>query len=487
MRIALGGIVHETNTYCQGMTPYAAFYTYRGDEMFATRDHQSDLGGAIAACERLSDVEVVPTLYASTQPSGTIERDAYEALKDEILKGLAGAGQLDACVLLLHGAGVVDGIADLEYDLAKSVRDLVGDIPITASFDLHGNVTQAMADQLNGVFVCHHYPHIDLHERAAEAVQWAYSMVKSGTRMKCQVITLPMLLPTTTTYEGIGQVMLETTLAAEKAAGCADISWFHGFPYTDVPHVGSYVVVTSDGDKRALQAAREVADALWAKREAFVPESLDGPAAVDRARSFSTYPVIIHETSDNCGGGSPGDGTHLLRAMLEAGLGGDACFAFVVDAEVAAQAHRAGVGATLKVSLGGKADDLHGAPLVMEAYVKALHDGRLVLQHMFKGAPLNVGPMARLVVDDMDIVVASRRSQTFDQEPFLAVGIDVHKYKYVALKSSNHFRAGFQELASAIVTADTPGLTTHDISVFPRQTTDRRLWPLDPQAEFSHE
>jgi len=173
--------------------------------------------------------------------------------------------------------------------------------------------------------------------------------------------------------------------------------------------------------------------------------------------------------------------------MLQAELGNRACFAFLVDAETAAQAHAAGVGSEIHISLGGKTDDLHGAPLELHAYVKSLHDGRLTMRAMFRGAPLNVGPIARLVVDDMDIVVASRRSQTFDTEPFLAVGIDVTHYPIVALKSSNHFRAGFQDLAAAIVTADTPGLTTHHIEVFPRQRTERRLWPLDPQAEFPEE
>ena len=30
---------------------------------------------------------------------------------------------------------------------------------------------QAMADQLDGVFVCHEYPHIDFHLRAKEAIE----------------------------------------------------------------------------------------------------------------------------------------------------------------------------------------------------------------------------------------------------------------------------------------------------------------------------
>lgn len=489
MRIALAGISHETNTYCGSLTPYEAFYCYRGEAMLATAGQESDVGGAVDACSRL-EVEAVPVLYASTQPSGTIERSAYDAFKQEILNGLSAARNIDGCVLLLHGAGVVEGLADLEGDLAAAVRDLLGDVPIAASFDLHGNVTQAMADQLNGVFVCRQYPHIDLHEQARAAVEHVYHQVRSGQRAQCEVTQLPMLLPTTTTFDGIGQKMLDRLLALEAESGCVNLSWFHGFPYTDIPHIGSYVVLTSLqaelADARA--AVQSFAQELWAGRERFIPESLDGPAAVSRAEDLSARatdgPVVIHETSDNCGGGAPGDGTHLLRAMLEAGLGSQACFAFIVDAEVAQAAHRAGVGAQLKVALGGKTDDLHGPPLLVEAYVKALHDGRLVMQHMFKGAPLNIGPMARLVIDDMDVVVGSRRSQTFDREPFLAVGIDVMKYKYVALKSSNHFRAGFQQLAEAIVTADTPGLTTHNIGIFPRQQTARRLWPTDPNAEF---
>ena len=150
MRIALAGISHETNTYCAGQTPKSAFYTFRGQRLLDTAGEESDVGGAVDACRKLG-CEPVPILFASTQPSGTIERTAYEDFKDEILSSLDEAGDIDGCVLLLHGAGVVDGIADLEGDFAAAVRAHLGNIPIAASFDLHGNVTQHMADQLNAL------------------------------------------------------------------------------------------------------------------------------------------------------------------------------------------------------------------------------------------------------------------------------------------------------------------------------------------------
>ncbi|MCS5573473.1 MAG: MlrC C-terminal domain-containing protein, partial [Pseudomonadales bacterium] len=102
-----------------------------------------------------------------------------------------------------------------------------------------------------------------------------------------------------------------------------------------------------------------------------------------------------------------------------------------------------------------------------------------------KGSRINYGKLARLTIDDFDIIVASNRSQTFDTEPFIAVGIDVMKKKYVALKSSNHFRAGFEPIAGTIITADPPGLTTHHVEIFPRQRSAEPLWPIDDKLSFS--
>ena len=493
MRIAIAGISHETNTYCQAPTTKADFYELRGDRILDTLGQESDLGGAVGACLELG-AEPVPLLFVSAQPSGTIDHQTYRNFKTEIVEGIAAAAPIDGLVLCLHGAGVVDGIEDMEADLIEAIRELTGPgLPIAASFDLHGNVTQRMADLLDGIYACHHYPHVDLHERAAEAVGLVERMVREGIRPTSVVTHVPMLLPTTSTFIEPGKSRLEKILAAEDEAGVIDVSWFHGFPYTDVAHVGTYIVVTTEGDRdQAERIGRVLASELWHDRALFEPKSLTAEEAVSEAEnlpwSVEHGPIVIHETSDNCGGGAPGDGTHLLRAMLDANLE-NACFGFIVDPETAAAAHTAGVGKTIQIQLGGRTDDLHGEPLELTVYVKALHDGRITLQSMFRGAPLNLGPMARLqpAESGVEIIVASRRSQTFDPEPFLALGMDVHRYRYVALKSSNHFRAGFQDLASAIITADPPGLTTHHIEVFPRQRIGQPLWPLDERAEFRPE
>lgn len=486
MRIALGGINHETNTYADpisGPTGLERFTIRRGDRMLRARGTATFLGGFLHGCEELG-AEPLPTLWAFAGPSGTVTAEAYAALRDELLDRLRAVLPVDAVALELHGAGVVEGIDDLEGDLAAEVRRLVGpDVPIVAALDLHGNVTDTMAETLDAFFGNHLYPHTDGHERGHEAIA-AVPRILAGTWAPViHVEHLPMLLPTSATEPGEPAAEVnELCRAVEQRPGVIDCTVFHGFPYVDVPHVGVHVVVTTDGDRPlAVACAEEVATWIWANRERFRTASHSPASAMQEARRLvdeGTRPVVVNETSDNPGGGAPGDGTHLLRAMLAADLR-DAAFGFVADPDAVELAHRAGVGARLDLSLGGRHGDLHGAPVDLSATVRTLTDGRITLQHMMKGVVLDLGPSARLHVDGVDVIVTTRPSQTLDAEVFLLHGIDVTRCSVVGLKSSQHFRAGFGHLAGAILTVDAPGLTTNQVEVFDHPRAGRPLWPLE--------
>lgn len=484
MRIALGGISHETNTYADsvsGPTDLDSFHVRRGDRMLKARGTATFVGGFLDACDEFG-AEPVPTLWAYANPSGTVTAAAYAALRDELLERLAAAGPVDAVALELHGAGVVEGIDDLEGDLGAAVRGLVGrDVPIVAALDLHGNITDEMAETFDAFFGNHLYPHTDGRERGREAVAAVPHILAGTWAPVIHVEHLPMLLPPAATDPGEPAAeMNEICRAIEARPGVIDCTVFHGFPYVDVPHVGVHVVVTTHDDHAlAVACAREVGTWIWANRERFRKEAHSPEGAVQTARKLvaaGTRPVVINETCDNPGGGSPGDGTHLLRAMLDADLH-DAAFGFVADPEVAGRAHRAGVGARVEVRLGGKHGDLHGPPIELSCVVRTLTDGRIVLQHMMQGVLVDLGPSARLHSDGVDVIVTSQPFQTLDAEIFLLHGIDVTRCSVVGLKSSAHFRAGFGHLAGAIFTADAPGLTTNKVEVFDHVRAGRPLWP----------
>ncbi|HLY24076.1 MAG TPA: M81 family metallopeptidase [bacterium] len=494
MRIAIGGLSHETNTFCAALTEVNEFkdreWTH-GEALAARHRGVRDyLGGMLASADERG-IEVVPTFATRATPSGTISRRAYEEMRGELLAGLEGAGRVDAICLALHGAGVAEGVDDIEGDILERVRAIAGAaVPIVVTLDLHGNLTDEMARYATALLGVNEYPHVDSYERGVEAIALAADAAAGRVRPAMRLVRLPMLVPTTATSQSPVREINARCRDWEGRPGVIDCTFFHGFAHTDAPVVAAAVVATADGRAElAQEAAADVARYAWGLREAFL-KSAPGPAeAIRQALASDGRPVVINETSDNPGGGAPGDGTHLLRTLLDAGAT-ESCFGFVWDAETAAQAHAAGAGATIRVRLGGKTDAMHGAPVECEAYVKCLTDGRFIQQSpMGRGAQVDLGRMARLVIPrgpagGIDVLVSSVRSQTLDPEVFLLHGIDVTRCRIVALKSSQHFRAGFEPVADRIITADSPGLTTLDLTTFPYRRLTRPVWPLDRGAAF---
>jgi microcystin degradation protein MlrC len=492
MRIAIGEFAHETNTFCPGVTGLDAFqsrYWNLGDELIAHhRGVRNDLGGMIAAGERLG-VDLVPTLATTTQPSATVSREAYETIRDTLIDRIVAAGPLDAVCLALHGAGSAEGIDDMEGEFLSELRTAVGtETPVVVSLDLHGNTTEAMLRHADALFYCHEYPHIDTYERGAEAIEAVVRIARGELHPVKRLVRLPVAIPPSTTFEGPAAAINERCFQWEQEPGVIDCNFTHGFPHTDVPVIATSVLVTTDGGPSlARRVADDVVTLIVETLEDFRQMLPGAEESIAQALAAEAPPVVVAEVSDNPGGGAPGSGTHLLRALLAANAP-DTCFGFVWDPETAAQAHVAGTGATIPVRLGGFSDDLHGAPIAANAYVKALTDGRFRLTNpMGAGSQVNLGPMARLVIGNVDVIVGSRRAQTLDDQLFLLHGIDVRRMRVVALKSHQHFRGGFREIAGTNIRCDTPGLTTSNLANLPYRRISRPVWPLDPLPEGPYE
>ncbi|CAN5651029.1 M81 family metallopeptidase [soil metagenome] len=490
MRIAIGQISHETNTMFGPPTPVSEFQRQGwavGQEIIErSTGVRGYLGGMIAAGAD-HGIEIVPTFSAQAHPSGTIERAAFDTMLGNLLDGLKNAGDVDAVCLSLHGAGSAEGIDDIEGTILNAVREQIGaDTPLIATLDLHCHSTDLMIDSATALLTVHEYPHIDSYERGYEAIELAARTVRGEVSPVMALTVLPMTIAPTTSFHGPGREINELCWSWEER-GLLDITFIHGYPHTDVPIISTSVLAVADGDSAlAKQAADDVAGRIWAMREQFRSGLPNAEAAVAQALAVDGGPVIIAEVSDNPGGGSPGDSTHLLRALLDAAPEG-AAFGFVFDPETAAQAHEAGPGATIDVRIGGKTDpDMLGAPVETSAYVKSCTDGRYITRSsMGQGSLRDLGKMARLVVNGVDVIVGSESHQTIDDELFRLHGIEVSRLKIAALKSQNHFRAYFEPIAAEVIRCDSPGWTTSNLENFNYQRIRRPIWPLDDGVEWS--
>lgn len=492
LRIAIAGLVHETNTYASPPTSVEQFTIRRGAQLregFAGTS--TPVGGMLAAADELGAV-VLPLVHAGAEPSGTIVRATYDALAEELVAAVAAAPPVDLVALDLHGAGVAEGVDDVEGDLCRRVREVLpSETKLVAAFDLHGNLTQEMADQLSLALGCHEYPHVDMSDRGAELIRLGARIVAEGLEPRIHVERLPLLLgtgPTTCTLDrGPAVDVNERCKALEQRPQILDCTFFHGFPPADVPCAGASIVAIDDGRGGSARAvAEEAASRLWELRREFagpLPSPAEAVAAAMAAVAAGDRPVVLNDLGDNPGGGAPGDCTRLLRALLDAGAD-DACLGVLYDPEAVVLAREAGPGATIDLRLGGKVSSRQGEPLDVRAYIRSLSDGRFRLQAMWKGYEVDIGPMALLRVAGVDVLVGSVRGQVYDPEVFRVHGIDVTKRALVCVKSAVHFRAGFAPLAASIISANSPGLSSADVGDFDRVRADGPLYPLDEAVSY---
>ncbi|SIR03630.1 MULTISPECIES: M81 family metallopeptidase [unclassified Bosea (in: a-proteobacteria)] len=484
MRVALAQVSHETNTFSSELTDKAAFSLrswVEGDELLARHRGVRDyIGGMIDEAERIGGIELLPTFGAITSPSGYIRAETWNEIKAKVVESIGRLGPIDAICLELHGAGVAENADDIEGDLLRALRNAFGqEIPIVATLDLHGNMTERMIDNATMLFCVKEYPHIDMYERGQDAIRHLDMMMKGRLDPRMALVRLPMVMPTTTTFHGPLKAVNERCAEWEARAGMVHCAAFHGFPYADTSAGCVSVLAIADGDWHlAMSAARDVADLIWGMRHSLLIDLPGAEEGLDIALGHDAEPVIVNETSDNPGAGAPGDGTGLLAAMIKR----DAprtCFVHMADAEVVAAAHKAGEGSTIAVALGGKADRLHGEPLSVEAKVVLNTRCRFVASSpMGKGGQRDLGLSTRLRIGNVDVVVTELKSQLLDDEMMKIHGMKMADYKVIAIKSSQHFRAFFEPVAARIVTVDTPGIATFKFERFDYKTATRYLFPL---------
>ena len=492
IKAAIGGFFHETNTYAtasMGSTTADKMIIHRGQALLDQIAGTNVQGGYVDAFLE-KGYELAPTAFYFFEKSfGTVDPATYAQARDEILAGIRDAMPLDVVILINHGAGVVDGIPDLEGDLVAAVRELVGPaVKIVGTLDLHGKCSAQSAACFDFLNACHLYPHDDINARNREVVEHIPGMLSGALRPTLQVEHLPIAFAVCTTDAGtIAAEILERARDMQQRPGVLDCSVLHGFPHQDSEFVGMYVMVTTDNDAAlAKQSARELASWIWENRQRCLFQGHSCEQALTRTGQILSAqglelrraaepdpaalaygflpdeagqgPVVICDYGDNPGSGGAGDTTQLLQAMLDAGLE-QACLLAIRDPETVQQAVGAGVGAMIDVRLGGKIDHPRGGdPIVGQAYVKSISDGRIKGRGVDRGMNWEVGPSVRLIIGGIDVVVMAGAVQTFDDSLGRAHGIVAREYRLVALKSANHFREYYRDIASDIIVADTPGL-----------------------------
>ena len=482
MKVFTAGLKTETNTFSPMPTGYANFA-----ERCLVRNGNHGDNPSLSAAPLLIFRErakqrgwsVMESLCTSAQPAGLTVRSVYESFRAEILADLCAAMPVDMVLFNLHGAMVADGYDDCEGNLLARAREIVGpDVPIGAELDLHCHLTPKMVENATALVIYKEYPHTDYAERAEELFDIIANTAEGKVHPAPSVFDCRMIGLYHTTTEPM-RSYVDRLKQLEKQDDVLSISVAHGFPWGDVPDMGTKILVITDnnpdeGDRLAAKLGRQLFD----RREQLRPDYLTIDEALQRVLEIDRSPVVLSDGSDNAGGGAPGDSTFILRALLDRGIH-NAALACIWDPIAVSMAMDAGVGAQLNLRIGGKVGPMSGDPLDLRVTVTGVRP-RATQSFGPKDtrATVQLGDAVAIHAEGIDIVLNSVRAQTFSPDCFSTVGIDPQSKHILVVKSNQHFYAAFAPIAAEVLYVAAPGALDPDVTKVPYKCIDLDKWPL---------
>jgi microcystin degradation protein MlrC len=458
LRIAFGGIHTECSTYSQLTQTEADFTVRSGLEMVAQMRLRMP-----------EDVEMVPLFHARSVPGGPVGAETHAAFKGRFLRELRAALPVDAVYLAMHGAMHVEGLDDAEGDWISAVRDLVGpDVPIAASYDLHGNVTQRIVDAIDIFAAYRTAPHIDVAETCNRALAMLVDLIANGTGYRVGWVPVPVLWPgeRTSTEDEPARSLYAALPAHDARDGVADANLMVGYVWADTPRATACAIVTGTNPVAMEASARELAQGYWDARGDFSFGVTTGDLAfcLDLAERAITRPVILADSGDNPTGGGVGDRADVLAAVLDRGMEG-AVFVGIADAPAALAAEAAGEGASVELTLGASLGS--ACPTVTRrARVLKLHRS---------GAGNDLEAVIEIAGNF--VVLSQRRRPYHDLADFRRLGIEVVTARMLVVKSG-YLSPELAPIANPALMALTDGAVNQDIPALKNRKRPRPSYPF---------
>jgi microcystin degradation protein MlrC len=493
-RVLIAGLFHETHTFLDGTTPLQAFRLRRGEELLEARGDGSPLSGVLEVADGAGwdlrpvvDLRATPGAVVDDAVLETFWREFRAAADTEAL-----AGPPDGVFLVLHGAMVCQSERDVEGAIVEGLRRLPGlaHVPICGVLDLHGNISRRLLEAAQGFLAYRENPHTDARAAAVDAARLLDRTLATDRPPVCVREQPPVMWPPTGTATAEDPLRTLEALAREiesRHPEIAAVNVMAGFSFADTEATGvSFSAVTFGDPDVARRELRRLAE--WTVENRQLGSRLDRPLTdviheIQRRADAGAGPILIVEPADNVGGGAPGDGTTVLRMLIEAGIENAAVV--INDPAAVAELHSAPTGAHRRLSIGGRGSQLTDGPLELEVELLSTSDGRFDLEdphsHLasMSGVHIDMGPCAVVRHAGVRILLTSRKTPPFDLGQLRSQGLEPERLSVIGVKAAVAHRRAYEKIARASYTVATPGPCTSDLRSLPFEHVRRPIYPLD--------
>lgn len=491
MKILVAGFKQETNTFSPITCDLSYFkhslYKEGQDLLDAHIGANNEMGGILKCIEEHGD-EVVPAVMMRAQSNGRVAKDAADHFIKKVL--MVYDRELPSAIfLVMHGGMAIDhGIDDGTGYIYNAIRQHVGpNIIITASHDMHSNITPENIRTVNAIAGLHTYPHVDQYMTGYRAACLGYRFIENKpTYFAC--VRVPMIVPAEgySTEEGVFKDLVDSSLTRVKDREILDISIFQMQPWLNVKNAASSVTVAATSLEAAKQYAQEIAHKLFDIRKQMTVQLYALDDVIDKAiDNKEDMPVILVDSADSPAAGSCADSSAVLERLLERNVSIN-CAIYMNDAPAADKAFALGVGAVAEFELGGTLDPAFQKRIKVQARVHSLHDGTYRNEGpAFKGMAVDVGHTAVLRVgENIDVVVMKHMEYSYDPQAYRAFGVDPAIYDLVVVKSAKQYKAAYGKFSSLDYPTDTPGSSTANLVSLPFDKIPRPFYPFDDLQDF---
>ena len=471
-RVVIAGFQHETNTFCPIPTTLPEFERQdawpaltQGDdviEVFAPLN--IPIGGFISA---KFDWELIPIVWTSAEPAGLVTAQAFNHICALICDGIRQSMPVDGVLLDLHGAMVVEDVDDGELEIARRVREIIGEeIPLVCSLDFHANISPEFVDTVSAITIFRHYPHIDMAETGERAAKLLNQILLTGEPFCKSFKQVDYLIPLSS--QGTTRYPCNEMYAGFcdfEQDGVDSVDAAAGFTSADIYHCGPSIVAYGTNQNAVDQAVEHLYQRFLNIEGKITDELLTSAQAVEAAAELITqnpFPVVLADVQDNPGAGGTSDTTGILQELIQQDVG-HAIVGVINDPDSVRTCWQKGIGAQLQFSL-GNAYVIEGATDFAHDYTVEFLTDKPVLctGEMYGGCEADLGKMALLKANglnhDIFVVLSSQRFQCLDLALFRHVGLVIEKPQIILVKSTIHFLADFDPVAQRVLFVESPGV-----------------------------
>ncbi|MBI2687945.1 MAG: M81 family metallopeptidase [Acidobacteria bacterium] len=479
-RILISECKQEISSFNPVVAGYDDFLINRGDDVITYHTPvRSEVGGALNVFATRPDYELAGGYCArGITSTGTVSSTAFAKIAEEFLDAVRNAGAIDGIYYSLHGALAAEDVDDCEGYLLEKTREIVGEkMPIAASFDLHGILTDRMLQHPDVVTVFHTNPHTDFFQTGQRAARLLIRLLDGEIRPVQIRIPVPALVRGQECITATGRYgkWVKQAIDFENSPGGLSGGFFIGNPFTDVPDLASNVFLEADGDEgAAIELGTRMAKEFWEAR-AQIQQPLLNLEHACRIAIAAKGRIVLVDAADATSSGASGDSNAIVAELVRQGCT-RTVLAPCVDAPAARACMTAGIGAEITVTIGGSLDPRF-KPLAVTGRVRVLSDGHMRSES--HGEHWYAGPTGVLESGPFTWVLMSRPVSLYDRTPFLVNGQDPANFDMCVVKSPLCQPRFFNDLAEHVLNIDAPGATSANVKGLGHKVARRPLYPLD--------